>query len=348
MMAQRPKGAAAVPGAPVAAAAEPAADEGQMRFSGFLAVLLAALFAGSATAGTFPRQPITLIAPQAPGSGSDQIARALAPHIAAALGGGVEVEVVNRGGAAGEAAFTLLAEAPPDGHTIGLVHTPHFLSMPIERQTRFDPERIDPLVNLVEDAYSLAVPDGSPFRTLRDLLTHAEGNPAGLSVGTSGIGSGDHLALLMMQRRAMVRFNHVPFPGPQPSQRALLSSTVEAGALKLGDAVRQRKAGAVRILVQSGDERSGIAADVPTFREERIDLAVSVMVGVAAPAGLPPDVRERLVAAILRAADDGGFRSRVADLGMPVRVLPPDAFAARLRAMSADLRALWAESPWLR
>lgn len=319
-----------------------------MRLSGILAVLMATLIAGSATAGSFPQRAITLIAPQGPGGGSDQIARILAPRFAAALGEGAEVEVVNRGGAAGETAFAQLADAPPDGHTIGLVHTPHFLSMPIERQARFDPERIDPLVNLVEDAYTLAVPAAGPFRILRDLLHHAEANPARLSVGTSGIGSGDHLALLMMQRRAMVRFSHVPFPGSQSSHRALLSSTVEASVMKLGDAVRQRDTGAVRILAQTGDERSAIAGDVPTFREERIDLTVSVMLGVAAPAGLPPDVRERLVAALLRAAGDGDFRSTVADLGMPVQVLPPDAFAARLRAMSADLRALWADSPWLR
>lgn len=319
-----------------------------MRSRGILAVLVLALLAGDAVAGTFPQRPITLIAPQGPGSGADQIARALAPSIARALGGGAEVEVVNRGGAAGEAGFAQLADAPPDGHIIGLVHTPHILSMPIERQARFDPEKIDPLVNLVDDSYTLTVPAGSPFRTLHDLLAYAGENPSGVSVGTSGIGTGDHLALLMMQRRAMVRFNLVPFPGSLPNQRALLSNTVSVSAMKLGDAVRQRDSGAVRILGQTGEERSDMAGDVPTFREERIDLTVSAMLGIAAPRGLPPDVRDRLVRAILDATGDPDFRRRAAEAAIPLRVLPPDSFAARLRAMSTDLRTLWAETPWLR
>lgn len=317
-----------------------------MRITAMLVLLLTALSTGAACAGSFPERPITLITPQGPGSAADRLARSLAPGIARVLG--TDVEVVNRGGAAGEIGFALLAEAPPDGHTIGLVNTPHILAMPIERQTRFDPGRIDPLVGLTEESYSLAVPAGSRFRTLHELLTYAGENPAAVSVGTSGVGSGDHLALLMMQRRAMVRFTHVPFPGAQPNQRALLSNTVAVSTMTLGDAVRQRDSGTVRILGQTGEERSGMAVDVPTFREQRIDLCVSVMFGIAAPAGVPREVRERLVAAILEAADDPDLNRRAADAGLPLRVLPPVQFAARLHAMSAELRALWAEAPWLR
>lgn len=317
-----------------------------MRITAMLVVLLTALSTGAACAGSFPERPITLITPQGPGSAADRLARSLAPGIGRVLG--TEVEVVNRGGAAGEIGFALLAEALPDGHTIGLVNTPHILAMPIERQTRFDPGRIDPLVGLTEESYSLAVPAGSRFRTLHELLTYAGENPAAVSVGTSGIGSGDHLALLMMQRRAMVRFTHVPFPGAQPNQRALLSNRVAVSTMMLGDAVRQRDSGMVRILGQTGEERSGMAIDVPTFREQRIDLCVSVMLGIAAPAGVPPEIRERLVAAILEAADDPDVNRSAADAGLPLRVLPPVQFAARLHAMSAELRALWAEAPWLR
>jgi tripartite-type tricarboxylate transporter receptor subunit TctC len=164
----------------------------------FLRVLLcAALSLPGAAAAQYPERVINLIIAYSPGGGTDLIARAISPYIEKYLGGGAKIAIVNRPGAGGEIGFAALANSAPDGYTIGFVNTPPLLTIPIERQAQFHWQRFDYLGNIIDDPCSFSVHADTDIRNLKQLADSARANPGTVTVGSTGVGSDDHLAKLM-------------------------------------------------------------------------------------------------------------------------------------------------------
>jgi hypothetical protein len=161
----------------------------------------------------YPERPIKMIVAYSAGGATDVMARAMQPFLEKYLGGGAKIVVENRTGAGGAIGFGLLAGAPADGYTIGFINTPNLLTIPIERKTPFTWESFDLLGNVVDDPGNFAVHADSNIRSLDHLATHAKARPGQLTVGTTGVGSDDHLAMLYFERIAGVKMNHVPFKG---------------------------------------------------------------------------------------------------------------------------------------
>lgn len=321
-----------------------------MRFRSALLALAAGALALAAPAAraAFPEKPVTLVVPFGTGGGTDILARAIAPFIAKNLGDGAKVEVVNKPGAGGEIGFSVIADAPADGYTIGFINSPPVITIPIERQARFSFDRIDPLVNLVDDPGAFAVLADSPFKSLADLAAHARANPNTVAVGTSGAGSDDHIGLLLFQRQTGVQLIHVPFPGGGPNQKALLGKGIAVSAVNVGEAMQHLKTDAMRILGQMSATRLEPATSVPTFKEQGFDIVLSALRGIGAPKGLPADVRAKLVDAILKAVEEPEFKHKAAETYQPLRVLPPDAYAAELARATVEFQRLWKDAPWLK
>ena len=135
-----------------------------------------------------------------PGGSTDQTARLLATFLQPELGGNANIVVENRPGAGGDTGFRALATAEPDGYTIGFINTPNVLTIPIERKTRFDWHSYDLLGNVIDDPGNFSVLSDSEIKSLADLAAYAKAHPGEVTVGTSGIGSDDHLAMLAFQR----------------------------------------------------------------------------------------------------------------------------------------------------
>nr|WP_247872526.1 tripartite tricarboxylate transporter substrate binding protein [Azospirillum sp. TSO35-2] len=303
--------------------------------------------AGPARAA-YPDKPISVIVGYAPGGGSDFIVRSLAPFLEKELGGNTRVVVMNKPGAGGEIGFAAIADAPPDGYTIGLINSPNVVTIPIERHARFSLDRLDPLYNLVDDPGSFVVHKESPFKTLADVAAFARANPNSVTVGTTGIGSDDHLAMLIFQRLTKTQLTHVPFPGSADAHRALLGRHIQLTSMNIGESARAREGDPIRILGVMTEQRSGQGPDVPTFKEQGFPVTMSSLRGLAAPAGLPADVRTRLVDAIAKAVQHPEFQDIARKAYQPLRLLPPDQYATELKAQDATFRAMWQETPWLR
>ena len=233
-------------------------------------------------------------------------------------------------GANGEIGFTALADAHPDGYTIGFINTPALQTNVIERQTKDKPDSFDPLVKIIDDPGAFVVHEGSEIKTLKDLQEAAKAAPNAITVGSTGVGSDDHLAMLLFQRIADVKLTHAPFPGSAPNKTALLGRHIAMSAVNIGEAK------------QAGEG----APDVPTFKEQGFDVISSSLRGIAAPKGLPPEVKQKLVDAILKAANDPEFQEKARQSYAPLRVLPPEQYAAEIKAMDEELRELWKASPW--
>lgn len=310
-----------------------------------LRTLLALLPATAAAA--YPERPITMLIAYSPGGGTDLVARALAPYIEKNLGGDARIVIVNRAGAGGEIGFAALAAAPADGYTIGFVNTPPLLTIPIERQAQFHWQRFDYIGNIIDDPCNFSVHADTNIRSLRELAAYAKAHPGEVTVGSTGIGSDDHLAMLMFERAAGVKMRHIPFKGSSDVRAAIAGKQIVVAAINIGEALQYQKGGTpLRQLVQMSPARTNLAPDLATAREQGYDIELSSLRGVAAPRGLPPEIRERLVKAVERSVADPEFQAKAAQFFAPLRYLAPAEYEALVREADQQFRQLWKELPW--
>ena len=292
----------------------------------------------------YPERPITMIVAFSPGGGTDVAARSLAPFIEKYLDG--SITVVNKPGAGGEVGFTAIAQAEPDGYPIGFLNTPNLITIPIERDTRYELENIAPIASVVDDPGGFHVRSESEFETLDELIAYAKEHPNAVTFGTTGIGSDDHLAALALQRAAGIELTHVPFPGASAVRAALLGGHISLGVFNMSEAVSFIEEGRVRPLGQMAEERWPVTPDVPTFREQGYDIVQGSIRGIGAPAGVPDEVLQKVASAIEQAINDPEFQQIAADQSLPLRFMGPQAYSDTLNALREGYLNLWQESPW--
>ncbi|HEY4249886.1 MAG TPA: tripartite tricarboxylate transporter substrate binding protein [Roseomonas sp.] len=301
--------------------------------------------AGAAAQGSWtPDRPITMIVAFAPGGGTDVAARTLARAMEKDLG--QSVVVVNRPGAGGEIGWSELARARPDGATIGFINTPNIVTIPIERRARYRLEDFAPIANIVDDPGGYWVAQNSPIRSLADLVREARSKPGQLAYGTTGVGSDDHLATLAFERQANIRLLHVPFAGSSQVRNAIMGNSIQIASMNMGEGLNDMRNGLLRPLGQMSAERWAPVREVPTFRELGFDVIQGSMRGVAAPAGMPLPVLNRIALSVQHALDDEEFKRSAAQQDLPLRYLGPDAYLTALRSLRDEFTALWAQHPW--
>jgi len=318
-----------------------------MRRLAWLILAVLALLPGACLAA-YPEKPITLIVAYSPGGGTDLVARAIAPFLEKYIGGGARIVIVNRAGAGGEIGFAAIANAAPDGYTIGFVNTPPLMTIPIERNAQFGgPQRFELLGNIIDDPCNFAVHADLPIRDLKELAAYARANPGKVTVGSTGIGSDDHLVMLMFERAAGVKMTHIPYKGSADVRAAILSGQLTVAAMNVGEALQSIRGGApMRNIGQFAPARSNLAPELPTAREQGFDIVLSSLRGMAAPKGMPADIRDRLVKAVASAAADPEFQAQATKFFAPLRFLTPAQFEAENREADAAFRQLWKELPW--
>lgn len=318
----------------------------------FVAVAAAAVTMGAmcspAAHAAYPEHPISMIVSFGPGGGTDLVARALAPYIEKYLGNKARIVVVNRPGAGGEIGFAEVARGKPDGYTIGFLNTPNLLTIPIQRKAQYNWQGFDLIGNLIDDPDSFAINTTKhDFKTLDDLAKYAKEHPGEVTVGTTGNGSDDHLAMLAFQKAAGVQMLHVPYKGAGAVRTAISSGEITLAAMNIGEVKAYIDGGSpMRPLGVMSVDRSDIAPDLPTFKEQGYDIIMSSLRGIGAPKGLPADVREKLVEAVRKASEDPAFREQARKMFVPLRYLGPDAYTAELESNEIMFKQVWRDSPW--
>lgn len=280
--------------------------------------LAAAMFAGMTTAALadWPTdRPIEMIVAFAPGGGTDIMLRTLAPFLEAELG--TQFPVLNRPGASGEIAYTALSQARPDGYTVSSLNTPGFLTMQIGRTLRYDPADICPIARIVEDPGTFIVQAGSEYKSLADLVAFAKENPGAVSVGTTGVGTDEHLAMLQLEQAAGIDLTAVPFGGANEAKTALLGGHVAMIGLNVGEYTTSDQ-GSFRALAQFAEERSVLAPDLPTAKEQGFDVLMSSERGLAAHCDVPEDIRGKLAAAVDAALANPEFQEKAKQQALPL------------------------------
>lgn len=307
-----------------------------------LALLAAAIGLVGTPAWAWPDKPIELVVGFAAGGGTDITARTLAMHLGKQLN--TSVVVTNKAGASGELGLAYVAKASADGYVIGMTNMPGLVTLPIERKTQFKGSDFTYLANLVKDPSAFSVVAGSKYRTLADLIADAKAKPGEISYGSTGVGTDDHLALVLFERLTGTRLNHVPFNGAGPLRNALFGGHIVVGGMNLGEVMPFKSK--VQVLAEAGAARSRLAPDVPSFVEQGVNLVFSSERGIVAPRDLPPEVERRLVEALRTIAADPEFQKQMASQFTEMDYLEGAAWKARLDKATDEFARLWKTAPW--
>ncbi|MGS1107384.1 Bug family tripartite tricarboxylate transporter substrate binding protein [Achromobacter anxifer] len=288
----------------------------------------------------YPARPITLIVPLPAGSDTDTIARLMADGLGRSLGQPVVVE--NRAGAGGQIAMKYVATAKPDGYILGAPFQAALTLVPhIRKAPPYDPRAdFTPIGRFGSLGIALVVPEDSPFQSFDQLIAKARAEPGKLTFASFGVGSGGHLAGEMLNAAAGINIVHVPYKGTTEARVGLLRKEVDMAILGDGLAALLVQDGKARVLAVPQAARSPLFPDAPTFKEAGIPLATQGWVGLAGPAGLPPDVVKKLEAALKEAAQAPGLAERLKNIGL--QLAPTD--AAGFARIIQDDYVLWGKA----
>ena len=289
-----------------------------------LIVLGAAMFGGAARSqARFPDKPISLLVPFAPGGIADITARAVAEAMAKSLGQPVVVE--NKPSAGSIVASQAVATARPDGHTLLLLSNGNAVSVGLFKKLPYDPVKDFAPVSLIGSFdIGLFVPANSRFGTLKDAVAFAKANPGKLTVGTIAVGSTQHLAAKLFETVAGVDVLVVPYKGSPAVLTALRSGEIDLAFEIVGPMLPQVAAGVVRALAVSSGQRNPALAEVPTVQQAGIaGYDVASWNAIAAPAGTPPVVVERLNRAVRDAVAAPAVAERLGKAGMRLQAGTP-------------------------
>ena len=301
------------------------------------------LVAGAAMA-EYPEKPIEVVVGFSAGGGTDVMARTAAPFIEKYLGEGASLVVKNIPGASGQIGITEVANAEPDGYTIGTFNLPGMMARTIDREADYDRDSFSYLANVVNDPNVIVTSKSSGLDTLDKLLADAKENPGAVTVAMSSLGGDDHFALIKLQNLTETEYTIVPFKGSAPARTALLGGHVAMGVLNISEVAEFQEE--LNVLGVATTERSDFAPDLPTFSEQGLELVNGSMRGFVAPAGLPEDVENKLLDAFTKLADDPEFLQAMAATANPVEVVTGDDFKA-LTGGLYDLAAdVWEKTPW--
>ena len=249
----------------------------------------------------WPNQVIRIVVPFAPGSFTDVSARLVAHELTELVGQSVIVE--NRAGAGGTAGTLSVARAAPDGYTLLLTDTSLSISPGLYPNLPFDPIKDLAQISRIADSPSiLLVRPGLGPKTLADLVALARQKPGEITFGSGGQGSSAHLAMELLLNVAGIKALHVPFRGVAAAIADVIAGRVDMAIASLASGVAHVKGGTLLGFGVSGDKRSDLLPDVPTFTEAgQPRYNMSYWWGIAAPAGTPRPIIERLHREIVKA-----------------------------------------------
>ena len=298
-----------------------------MKFTLWLAsLLLTALPAG---AQDYPSRPITLVVPYAAGGGNDAMARVVADHMSRTLRQQIVIE--NRGGAGGSIATRQVAKVAPDGYTLVLGGTGTLAVNPtLYANVGYDPRKdFAPVGLIATSALVVLVHPSVPANSIAELIALAKKEPGKLNYASAGTGSGIHLGAELFAHMADIKLTHIPYKGSGPALTDLIGGHVAIYFSSMPPAIGNVKDGKVRALAVTGATRSKIFPELPTVAEAALPGYEAVLhYGIAAPAGTPRPIVDKLNAAMRAALASDDVRQRILADGAEPLPSTPEEYAA--------------------
>jgi len=278
-----------------------------------------------AFAQEWPTKPVKFVSPYPPGGSVDPLARLFAAKLSDSLKQQFIVE--NRTGASGIIGTDYVAKSAPDGYTFVFIFDTHSVHQALNPSLPFDPVKDFAPVMIVGTA-PMAITTGmmKPYKTFADVLAAAKAKPDTITVGNVGNGSLAHLTTIVLNQAAGVQLVPVPYKGGGPLSTDTMGGQVELAMASTAAQAQHVKNGKMRALVLTGDKRSHTLPEVPTLKEQGIDVSAHAWWGILAPAGTPRPIVDKFHAELVKAIRLPDVNKTLTEtLGMDVVTLSPEA-----------------------
>jgi tripartite-type tricarboxylate transporter receptor subunit TctC len=312
-----------------------------MKLTCSLGALLASIVMSSpasAQGETYPTRPISIIVPSTPGSGMEIQARLVSEIFRERSGQSFVVEP--KPGAIGVIGATAVFRAKPDGYTLLVTpNSPLVFNQLTHKTLTYEPEKFTPIALLSRQPLVMATRADFPAKSLKELIDYAKANPGKINYGSQGIGGGNHLSVLLLEKHTGTQMVHVPFNGAGPATQSLLRGDTDLFMAPLAEILPFYRDGKLKMLAVGTEKRSPDAPDVPTFRELGYppEFILTVWYAIVGPPDMPEAISNMLNKTINEALQTPLVRDRIRLTGAE----PGDLDRRALAAFFARERAVW-------
>jgi len=266
-----------------------------------MAACMAAAAPGASADSAYPSQRLTLVVGFSAGSSIDQVARQVAKNLEQKIGQPVVVE--NRSGAGGNLAADHVARSKPDGYTLLVVANSIAVSPALYKNLKFDVEKdLVPVAYIGIGPVVLKVNKALNIDSLEELIAYAKANPGKLNYGSSGVGGTPHMATVLFEEEAGIKMTHIPYKGGADALAALMGGQID---VLINPLLGDTNSDKVMSLAITGEERSALAPDVPTFKELGYgNYDIGVYYGIMGPRDIPASTVVKINQSINSVLDD--------------------------------------------
>jgi tripartite-type tricarboxylate transporter receptor subunit TctC len=300
-------------------------------FACTLVALTAFAHAPLVFAQAYPTKAIRLILPFPPGGPTDIAGRTIAQKLSEQLEQPVIAE--NRPGAASNLGLELTAKSTPDGYTLVLTPPSIALSPSMYKKLNYDASRdLQPLTLVANMYYVMAAHNSVPAKNLNEFIALAKANPGKLNFSSSGLGAGNHLATELFKSMYGLQMVHVPYKGNVAGLLACTTGEVDFGTFALAPTIAMVKAKRVRPLAALTEKRLDVLSEVPTAREQGIDLVSVQWYGILTAAGTPRPIVDRLVSELHKVLLSPDVKDKLALSGIDTVTSTPEQFRELIRS----------------
>jgi len=305
-----------------------------------LAMFVAIIGIGTAFgASKFPDKPVTIIVHASAGGGSDMFARTIASAIEKNKLLPQPVIVEPKPGGSGGIAFAYVAGKKKDPYFM-VTATPTFLTTPIMGLTPVGLKDFTPIANLAFDELVLAVGANSKYKSFKEVVADAKANPKKISLAVTQVGGPDTICMALVEKATGTKFNNVVFSGQADANVALLGNHVDMSVGNPGEMLELVKAGKVRILTIFSEKRMELAPEIPTAKEQGVNVVFRQNRSLAAPADIPADARKVLEETLLKVTQTDIFKKYYKDNMISEGYMAGDEFMKYLTEMSGKYAAI--------
>jgi tripartite-type tricarboxylate transporter receptor subunit TctC len=299
------------------------------------AIFPAQFMAGAFAQSAYPNKPITFVCPYSAAGNADQRSRQFGRFLSTALGQPVIVD--NKPGAGGNIGTEIVAKAKPDGYTIGMGNFgPLAVNVHMFAKLNYDPIKdLTPICLIERGPLVLMVPVNSPFKSVKDVIAKAKGEPGKLSFASGGLGGSHHLSGEMFKSLAGLNMTHIPYKGGAPATTDLMGGQVDMMFEQMYAAAPSIRSGKLRALAITSKTRSPLFPEIPTMIEAGVPgFEVLNWQGLVGPAGMPAPLVALLNDAVNKALADPAIKEQMLKQGNELGGGTPQVFASLIAAES--------------
>ena len=299
---------------------------------------------GGAQAQDYPDRPIMMMVSYGAGGATDFQARIVTMTAGNEDALGMPIAIINKPGAGGRVGWNWFAtQAESDGYTLAAYNIPHFIAQSIKGGVEYSADSFEPIANWGADPAVFVVAADSEMTSMEDVLAFAKENPGKLTFSGAGLFVGHHIAALQLEKAAGVKLAYIPTKGGgAAAMKAVIAGEVMAGVNNLSDAFRAQEAGNVKILGVFDLERNEFLPDVPTMKEQGMDIdnASVNFRGIMVPKGTPQEVIDKLSATVPEMFANARVAKKMKAGGSPMHIMTREEVQAMWAARQETLAEL--------